>query len=285
MRSLRPMKHTAHDRRPAILMIVLLVALFALMAGQVRSGPLSRIEGALLYFTSPLLRGAHVVTEGAREILSRTTGTESPGRIRDLEKQLARLELERQRWDEQRLENDRLRALLELKQSLPIPTVAATVLANSFRGATKTCLIDRGERAGLKPDMPVVNPQGVVGRVIAVGPGISKVQLLTDASGGASVIVQRTRVQGVVVGRGDPLLELRYVSTIEDVQTEDLLLTSGMDQVYPRGLPVGVVAEVQQGAGLLKTITVVPRVDFDKLEEVLVLTRRDLPSSSLDPRP
>ena len=279
------MKHSAHDRRPAIFLVILLLALFTLMAGQVRGGPLSRVEGFLLYVTSPLLRGVHALTEGLREGWSRVAGGESPGRIRELEKQVARLELERQRYEEVRLENDRLRSLLELRQSLPIPNVAATVLANSFRGATKTCLIDRGARAGLRPDLPVVNPQGVVGRVIAVGPGISKVQLLTDASGGVSVLVQRTRVQGVLVGRGDQVLELRYVSTIDDVRAGDLLLTSGLDQIYPRGLPVGVVAEVLEGTGLLRTITVVPRVDFDRLEEVLVLTRSDLPLAPGDPSP
>jgi rod shape-determining protein MreC len=254
------------------------------MAGQVRGGgPLDKVEGWLLYATSPLLRGAHATTETIRELWSTVTGTESPNRVRELEKQVAKLELQRQEYGEQMLENKRLRELLDLKQSLPIPTVAATVLANSFRGATKTCVIDRGSRSGLEPDMPVVNPQGVVGRVWSVGPGISKVQLLIDASGGISVLVQRTRVQGVLVGRGDPLLELRYVSTIDDVQAGDLLLTSGLDRIYPRGLPVGVVAEVLNSGGLLRTITVVPRVDFDRLEEVLVLTRKDLPIGSEEP--
>ncbi len=274
------MKHTIHDRRPAILLVILIVALFGLMAGQVRGGPLSKVESAFLYGTSPLLRGAHAITEGLREVWSRAGGGESPGRIRDLEKQVARLELEKQRYEEQRLENDRLRALLDLKQSLPVPTMAATVLANSFRGATKTCILDRGSRAGLKADMPVVNPQGVVGRLWSVGPGISKVQLLIDASGGVAVLVQRTRVQGVLVGRGDQLLELRYISTIDDVRAGDLLLTSGQDRIYPRGLPVGVVAAVEESGGLLRRVTAVPRVDFDRLEEVLVLTRGDLPGEA-----
>jgi rod shape-determining protein MreC len=279
------MKHTVHDRRPAILLVVLMAALFALMAGQVRGGPLSKVEGVLLYATSPLLRGVRALTEGLREAWSRATGGESPGRIRELEKAVVRLELEKQTYEEQRQENVRLRALLDLKETLPVPTAAATVLANSFRGPTKTCLIDKGARAGIQPDMPVVDPQGVVGRVWAVGPGISKVQLLLDASGGASVLVQRTRVQGVVVGRGDQLLELRYVSTVDDVQPGDLLLTSGQDQIYPRGLPVGVVAEVLQGAGLLRTVTVVPRVDFDRIEEVLVLLRRDLAAGGREASP
>lgn len=271
------MTSNIHDRRPAVILVILLVALFALMAGQVRGGPLSKVEGLLLYATSPLLRGAHALKEGAREAWSGLTGGESPGRIRDLEEQVAELQLEKQRYEEESLENGRLRALLDLKQSLRVPTVAATVLANSFRAATKTCLIDRGTRFGLSADMPVVNPQGVVGRVWAAGASLSKIQLLTDASAAVAVLVQRTRVQGVLMGRGDQVLELRYVSSVDDVRAGDLLLTSGQDRIYPRGLPVGVVAEVREGTGLLKTVTVVPRVDFDKLEEVLVLKRADIP--------
>lgn len=270
------MKHAIHDRRPRILLVVLLVSLFALMAGQVRTGPLARVEGWLLNGTSPLLRGVHSLTQGVREVAVRLTGGESPSQIRELEKRLARQDLERQRCDEERRENARLRALLGLKESVPFTTMAATVVANSFRGATKTCLINKGEKAGVRPDMPVVNAEGVVGRVIAVGPGLAKIQLLTDASGGVAVLVQRTRVQGVLVGRGDPLLELRYVSTIDDVQKDDLLLTSGQDRLYPRGLPVGIVGEVKAGAGLLRQVTVVPRVNFDRLEEVLIVTRADL---------
>jgi len=261
------------SRRPAVVLVLVLVALFGLMAGQVRGGPLSRVEGLLLRTASPFLRGAHFAVSGTAEAVSAVTGGESPGRVRDLEERIAALELQRQRFEEERLENARLRALLDLKQSLPVPTVAATVVANSFRSVTKTCLIDRGTGSGVSADMPVINSQGVVGRVWSAGSSLSKVQLLTDASAGIAVLVQRTRVQGVLMGRGDPLLELRYVSTIDDVRAGDLLLTSGLDRIYPRGLPVGVVGEVREGGGLMRIVTVVPRVDFDKLEELLVLTR------------
>jgi rod shape-determining protein MreC len=271
------MTHKTRDRRPAIYLLLLLVALFGLMAGQVRGGPLSRIEGLLLYATSPLLRGVHALTEWTGEVRSDLTGGESPGRIRELEQSVAELQLDKQRCEEERIENSRLRALLDLKQGLKIPTIAASVLANSFRAATKTCLINRGTASGVAADMPVVNAQGVVGRVWSAGTSLSKIQLLTDASAGIAVLVQRTRVQGVLMGRGDQVLDLRYVSTIDDVRAGDLLLTSGQDRIYPRGLPVGVVAEVRAGTGLLRSVSVVPRVDFDRLEEVLVLTRSDIP--------
>jgi rod shape-determining protein MreC len=209
---------------------------------------------------------------GAADLGSKLTGRESPSRIRDLEQRVARLELERQQYQEQSLENARLRALLDLKESVPLPAVAATIISNSVRGASKTCLIDKGSRAGLEPDLAVVNTQGVVGRVWSVGPGVSKVQMLIDASSGIAVLDQRSRVQGVLVGRGDQVLELRYLSPLDDVEEGDLLLSSGQEGIYPKGLPVGVVAEVRREGGFQRTIKVVPRVEFNRLEEVLVIT-------------
>jgi len=199
-----------------------------------------------------------------------------------MEERIARLELQIAQCEEQRLENARLRALLSLTESLPVPSVAASVLANSVRGTTKTCLIGKGSDAGLRRNLPVVNAQGVVGRVWSVGRGISKVQLLVDASSGVAVLDQRTRVQGVLVGRGDQTLDLRYLSPLDDVAAGDLLLTSGQDGIYPRGLPVGVVAEVRELGALQRSVTVVPRVDFNGLEEVLVLTSSGLPDEAED---
>jgi rod shape-determining protein MreC len=272
------MKQQSHEGRPGILLTVVAVALLALMAGQIRFGPWVRTEGAILRLLSPVLTGIDTAIRWSAEGIGYVTGGASPARVRELEREVARLEVERQRLEEQGLENGRLRALLGLRQSLPIPSVGASVLSNSVRGLGKTCIIDRGSSSGLEPGMSVVNTQGVVGRLLSVAPGISKVQLLTDASSGVAVLDQRSRVQGVLTGRGDRVLELRYVSTLDDVRPMDLLLTSGLDGIYPRGLPVGVVAEAGQGgADLQRSITVVPRVEFDRLEELLVLLRSDLP--------
>jgi rod shape-determining protein MreC len=104
---------------------------------------------------------------------------------------------------------------------------------------------------------------------------MSKVQLITDAAAGTAVLVQRTRVQGILLGRGSELCSLEYVSTLDDVKDKDLLVTSGLDGIYPKGLPVGRVGELGPRAGLLQTITVVPRVEFNRLEEVLVLLQAE----------
>jgi len=276
------MKHTPREGRPAILLVVLMVALFALMAGQVKFGRWSRLESLVLFGASPFLRAADTVQGGLHELASRAAGTESPSHVRDLSDRVARLELDRQRCQEAEIENTRLRALLDLKQSVPITSVAATVLSNAVNGPTKTCLINRGASSGIRPDMGVVNAQGVVGRTWTVAGGIAKVQLLVDSASGVAVLVQRSRVQGVLVGRGDHLLQLRYVSALDDVQAGDLLLTSGQDGIYPKGLPVGVIAEVSESIARQRVVTVVPRVDFNRLEEVLVLTESAAEAEPLD---
>lgn len=276
------MKHTPREGRPVILLVVLMVALFSLMAGQVKFGRWSRLEGLVLYGASPFLRAADAAQGGLHELASRAAGSESPARVRELSERVARLELERQSCQEAAIENTRLRTLLDLKQSVPIPSVAATVLSNAVHGPAKTCLINRGTSAGIRPDMGVVNAQGVVGRTWTVAGGIAKVQLLLDSASGVAVLVQRSRVQGVLVGRGDHLLQLRYVSALDDLQPGDLLLTSGQDRIYPKGLPVGVIAEVSESVARQRVVTVVPRVDFNRLEEVLVLTESSSEAEPLD---
>jgi len=123
----------------------------------------------------------------------------------------------------------------------------------------------------------VVGSSGVVGRVWTVSPGLSKVQLLTDAAAGTAVLLQRTRVQGILMGGGTDLCTLEYISTLEDVKEGDLVITSGLDGIYPKGLPVGRVGKVSPGEGIFWTIAVIPRVEFNRLEEVLILLRSDIP--------
>jgi rod shape-determining protein MreC len=279
------MRRSTREGRPALLLVVFIVSLFALMAGQVRFGRWERLEGLALAGASPLLRLTDAVMRAGSELSSKATGSDSPASISRLRQDLAGMQLENQRLDEQRLENIRLRALLGLKESLPFHAEAASLISNSVRGSSKTCLINRGKSSGLRKDMAVVNSQGVVGRTWAVSGGITKVQLLVDAASGVAVLVQRTRVQGVLIGRGDALLELRYLTALDDVEPGDLLLTSGQDGIYPKGLPVGIVAEVVESSSLQRVVKVVPRVEFNRLEEVLVILPESGEDSSLEFQP
>jgi rod shape-determining protein MreC len=166
-----------------------------------------------------------------------------------------------------------LEALLEFRRNIAFSTVSARVIAGDATPYFRTVTIDRGTGDGVQRDAAVVSPDGVVGRVIKdPGARASKVQLLIDRSAAAGVLIERTRVQGVAMGNVDEgLLRMEYVSKLDDVQVGDVVVTSGADGVYPKGVPVGLVAQVGGGPGLYQTIHVRPNVEFGDLEDVLVL--------------
>lgn len=169
-------------------------------------------------------------------------------------------------------QTDELTALLELKRSSArAPLVAARVISASPGAITRTVTIDRGRDAGLEPNMVVMTPEGVVGKVVSVFPGVSQVLLITDEKSGVGVRVGHTDVQGVVKGTGGQDCRLEYVSAEETVPVGAEVLTSGQDQVFPRGLPVGRVTRVDPGEGFFQLITVQPAARLTRLDHVLVL--------------
>ena len=135
----------------------------------------------------------------------------------------------------------------------------------------------------MRRDSAVVSPDGVVGRVVGdPGPRAAKVQLLVDRTAAAGVLIERTRAAGVVRGDTDQaLLRMEYVSTRDDVEPGDLVVTSGIDGIYPKGFPIGEVEDVRREPdGRNRTIYVRPKVDFNDLEDVLVIVREPVASSA-----
>jgi rod shape-determining protein MreC len=168
-------------------------------------------------------------------------------------------------------EADRLAALLDFRQSHhDLPMVAARVFAASAGTASRTIEIDRGERDGVRRNMAVITPDGAVGKVIEVFRDASQVLLLTDKEGGAGAMLVDSRIQGPVGGTGEPMLIMKYVATEEDVKVGEKIVTSGMDKIFPRDIPVGTVMEVKPG-NPFKQIRVKPAAKLDRLEAVIVL--------------
>ena len=165
-----------------------------------------------------------------------------------------------------------LQGLLDLRQSLPLQTVAATVIGSGASPDFRTFTIDAGTRAGLAGDMAVIAPAGVVGRVIRVGIFASQVQLLIDRNAAAGVVDERSRAQGIILGLGTNELNLTYLSDTADVMVGDTLVTSGIDGLYPKGFVVGQVESIAHSAGEYGLVKVRPAVDFSSLESVLVVT-------------
>ena len=168
-------------------------------------------------------------------------------------------------------EADRLAALLNFRQSqASVPMIGARVIGTGAGTASLTIQLDRGERDGIRKNMGVITPDGVVGKVVEAYPNASQVLLLTDKESGVGAMLADSRVQGPVGGQGEPLLVMKYVPNDDTVNLGDRVITSGMDRIFPRDLPVGTVAEIKPG-NQFKQIRVKPAANLERLEEVLVL--------------
>ena len=185
------------------------------------------------------------------------------------ELQTLQIRLQQERAEAQRTDN--LRQLLELRERAQLDTTAAEVIAGAASPDFRTVTIDKGTSHGVGGDMAVISPAGVVGRVVLPSARASQVQLLIDLNAAAGALIERTRVQGVVVGVTNGMLNMRYVPGTADVKTGDLVVTSGIDGIYPKGFVIGTIDHVERGSGEYHEIAVRPAVDFSRLEEVLIV--------------
>jgi rod shape-determining protein MreC len=189
----------------------------------------------------------------------------------ELRAELDRLKLQNSQLESRAVEADRLAALLGFREAhADVPLLAARVIGSSADPASRAIYINRGEADGVRKNMGVITPEGVVGKVLEVYAHTAQVLLLTDKEGGAGALLAGSRTQSPVGGAGEPLLVMKYVSNDEQVAVGDRVLTSGQDRIFPKDLPVGTVADVKPGTPF-KLIRVKPAAHLDRLEEVLVL--------------
>ena len=179
-------------------------------------------------------------------------------------------------------ENQRLRELLGFKRSLPSPVIAAEIIGKDPSAWFKTVIIDKGSTDGLRRGLPAVSPLGVVGQIIEVSARQSRLMLIIDRNSGADALVQRTRARGIVKGTSQDDCYLDYVLHADDVRVGDLVVSSGFDGVYPKGLLIGTVTAVDfKGGDFFKDVQITPAVDFDKLEEVLIILESPPPPAGV----
>jgi rod shape-determining protein MreC len=190
--------------------------------------------------------------------------------------ELDRLKVRNAELEGRALEADRLEALLKFHETHPdTPMVAAHVIGASPDSGSLVVNIDRGSRDGIRRDMGVITPDGVVGKILAVYPDISQVLLLGDKESGVGALLAGTRTQGPVRGTGEPLLSLDYISADEKVTAGEPVLTSGQDRIFPKDLPVGNVVDFSSDPkSPFMKIRVKPAAHLDRLEEVMVLQTR-----------
>ena len=193
---------------------------------------------------------------------------------RQLKDQIEQMRLEQVRLSEDAAQAHRLQSLLAFKEQYVSKTVAAQVIGSSGMDSSRVIYLDKGEHAGIKRDMAVITADGIVGKVLLVYPTVSEVLLINDITSGVGVLLGNSRLQGVIAGTSNGEVTLNGVMSDEQVPVGEAVLTSGGDQIFPKGLPVGTVSKVGLGKDLFLSIKIKPAADLSKLEEVLVLAEK-----------
>jgi len=201
---------------------------------------------------------------------------------RQLKEQIDQMRLEQVRLREDAVQARRLQTLLSFKEQYIAKTVAAQVIGSSGSDLSRVIYIDKGEDAGIRRDMAVITSDGIVGKVLIVYPTVAQVLLINDQSSGVGAILEKSRLQGVLRGTVNGEVVLERVMSDEQVPVGETLLTSGGDQIFPKGLPIGSVAKVSTGKDLFLTIKIRPAANLSKLEEVLVLVEKQERQATAD---
>jgi len=190
---------------------------------------------------------------------------------RVLKKQLSAAQQIKNRNRELAKENARLKKFVAFTASVPGTYVAARVIGRDPSPWFKTIMIDKGAEHGLEKTAPVIVSEGIVGQIVSVSPGFSRVLLITDRNSAVDALVQETRARGMVKGSNEDTCVFVYALRKDEIQPGELVVTSGLDQVFPKGLRIGRILDVKKDhSQLFQDISIQTSVDFDKLEEVLV---------------
>jgi rod shape-determining protein MreC len=200
---------------------------------------------------------------------------------RDLKFEIEQLRLEQVRLTDDAQQARRLQALLGFKEQYIAKTVPAQVIGSSGSEQSRSIFIDKGTGDGVEKDMAVITADGVVGKVLRAFHSTSQVLLINDQSSGVGVILDKSRLQGVVKGTSGGEVILENVMTDESVAPGERVVTSGGDQIFPKGLTVGTVMKVSPGADLFLNIRLKPSASLNRLEEVLVITKKEDRSPSV----
>jgi rod shape-determining protein MreC len=263
----------ARYRTPLLIILVLLLVFSTLSLSLKQSPVVKRVQGAVIAMTAPGLEGLEYVVRRLKQVwlgYFYLVGVRRENA--ELKRQVEEFKQRQVRYQEAQEALARLDALLDLKRQVALPVIGARVIAYDPSLWSRSAIIDQGKAQGVKEGMPVLAPQGIVGRIVEVYPEYSKVMLIVDRKSGADAMVQRTRVRGVLKGKGGNRCSLEFVPKNADVQVGDLVLASGLVGLYPKGLVFGKVTVAnKKNPGVFQEIEVTPNVDLSALEEVLVV--------------
>ncbi len=273
-------------QRTGYLVLAVVLAHVILISAQVNAEPGASVLETVTF--GAFAEVQRLLTSGLDNVVGLWSGYVGLRDVREenveLSREIADLRFELQTQRALAQQSRSLERLLELRQTVELPTLSARVIATDATPYFRTLTIDRGRQDDVRPDLAVLAPDGVVGRVVgSPGPRAAQVQLLIDRNAAAGAMIERTRASGVIVGTDDStLLQLEYVSNLEDVQVGDEIVTSGIDGIYPKGFRIGVVTQVAEGIGLYQLIQVSPVVEFSQIEDVLVVLDAQVIPSDTD---
>lgn len=237
------------------------------------SGPVRTLRRGMQVITTPISATGYWLFTPVRAVTHFVGGLGmSQSDARDLTEQNAELRAKVAELEEARLENERLRKLVDFVEARELESIGARVIGRPINAWDGSLLLDRGTDDGVENGMPVLAPEGLLGQVVEVTRRSARVRLITDQRSGVAAMLQRTRVEGIVRGSIEGALSLEYVSRETTVTVGDVVLTSGMGGVYPKGLLIGEVSDVILDANdLFPNIVVRPTAQFQDFEEVIVL--------------
>jgi rod shape-determining protein MreC len=261
------------QKKATLVLVALVSVMVVLMSHDVGGRGGTDMASEILFKASaPAVRAGSSVTGAVGDVFKNYADLRGVrAENQKLREDLLRTEHERDEAREHAAMGERLQALLEMRKSLPSPGVAARVVASGLASGDATLLIDRGSADGIFPGMPVIGVGGVVGRILLSGPTVSKVICLTDPRSGVGVTMQESGFHAVLEGTTAGSCAINYLPPYAEVAPGDLVVTSGLDRIYPKGISVGRIVGRPEGQGLQRRFEVRPTVDLTRLSEVLVL--------------
>jgi rod shape-determining protein MreC len=267
------MFRTALTYRRWLILMLSVVAVIILLSPGLQKRPFHFIGEPITSLLVRLQSGMTTVTGGIGNIWKGYVAlVQTRKENQRLVQELQQLQAENLRLQEVALENLRFQQLLDFKQASNLQLAAARVVGRDPTNWYRTIMINKGERNGLRVDMGVISPAGVVGRIIKTTPVASQVLLLTDRNSSVAALIHRTRDEGLIEGTEGGLARMKYLPMLSEVNRGDVVLTSGLAGSFPKGLIIGQVSEVyKKEDGLFQVAQIQPAVDFTKLEEVLVI--------------
>jgi rod shape-determining protein MreC len=271
-----------HRRLPISLLVAGLIAVAvvsmvvdrrAVISG---SRDLPAWAGAIMDVAAPVQKAVAMPFEAIRSAWDRYVAVLDAERENEvLHSEIARLGEENLQLREALVASGRLQRIAEMRERYEIPMLPAELVGVDASPWYRSVLVDRGRTRGVRSGMPVISEQGLVGLVTATSRGSAKAMLVLDRQTAIDGVIQRSRSRGIVRGRGSDELEFEFVERGSDVQLNDLVITSGLGGVYPKGLNIGMITEISDpDARLLRIATIRPAVDFGRLEQVFVMLRR-----------